>query len=164
MIYGRSFVPKDFVIPPGLKTDRLKLRMLTIKDVEKDYSAVMNSRKHIYGVFGPDDDWPNDELTFEQDLIDLGWHQKEFQKRNSFTYAVVNLDSTDYLGCVYLYPSGKEDFDMEVYLWVTKEEFENGLDEHLFETVKNWIKKDWPFKKVAYPGRDISWEDWQKLE
>ena len=28
----------------------------------------------------------------------------------------------------------------------------------------SWIKKDWPFKKVAYPGRDISSAEWELLE
>ena len=26
---------------------------------------------------------------------------------------------------------------------------------------KKWMKEEWPFEKVAYPGRDISWEEYE---
>ena len=55
------------------------MRMLTVNDVVKDYDAVMTGVEHLRTVW-PSGTWP-DGLTFEQDLIDLGWHQKEFQRR-----------------------------------------------------------------------------------
>ena len=42
-------------------------------------------------------------------------------------------------------------------------ELQNGLDSILFTIVKEWINKEWPFKKVAYPGRDYSFEDWNLM-
>lgn len=27
-----------------------------------------------------------------------------------------------------------------------------------------WISEKWPFKKVAYPGREISWDEWNRLK
>jgi hypothetical protein len=38
-------------------------------------------------------------------------------------------------------------------MWVRQTEYDNGLDEILFNKVRNWISSDWPFKKVDYPGR-----------
>ena len=73
-----KFVPEAAVIPPGIETVDFKLRMLTINDVVKDYDAVMSSVEHLAGVFGPDETWPAG-LTLEEDLVDLGWHQKEFE-------------------------------------------------------------------------------------
>jgi len=35
---------------------------------------------------------------------------------------------------------------------------EQGFDVILFNTVKEWIAKDWPFKKVAYPGKKNSYK------
>jgi len=32
----------------------------------------------------------------------------------------------------------------------------------LFDSVIEWIDTKWPFNKVAYPGREIDWEEWQK--
>ena len=68
--------------------------MLTVNDVVKDYDAVMTSVDHLRGVFGPHSTWPRPDLTLEQDLIDLGWHQKEFQRRRSFSYTVVAPDES----------------------------------------------------------------------
>jgi hypothetical protein len=47
-----------------------------------------------------------------------------------------------------------------VRLWVTKAEYDAGFDAELYAWVTNWIKKDWPFAKVAYPGRAIDWSVW----
>ncbi len=53
--------------------------MLTINDLVKDYDAVMSSVEHIRSSFNldPEESWP-EGLTLEEDLIDLGWHQREF--------------------------------------------------------------------------------------
>lgn len=150
---SKSFVPDNFNVPEKLETDKFRLRMLTVNDVVKDYDAVMTSIDHLQGVFGKRSTWPSKELTLEQDLIDLGWHQKEFQRRTSFAYTVMSLDESQCLGCVYLFPSQNEEVDAEIYLWVRQSEFEKGLDPILFDTVRNWIKKVWPFKNVLYPGR-----------
>lgn len=148
-----SFVPKNFQVPEKLETDKFRLRMLTVNDVVKDYDAVMTSIDHLQGVFGKNSKWPSRELSLEQDLIDLGWHQKEFQQRTSFTYTVMNLAESQCLGCVYILPSQKEEVDAEVYLWVRQSEFEKGLDPILLDAVRNWITIVWPFKQVLYPGR-----------
>jgi len=132
----------------------LRIMPLTIHDVDADYEAIMSSVDHLkkQKVFGDLSKWPSRTLTKEQDLIDLGWHQKEFQRRTSFAYTVTNEEETSYIGCVYIYPSEKA--DAEVYLWVTESEYKKGTDSLLFEIVKRWIAKNWPFKKVAYLGRE----------
>jgi len=158
-----TFIPKDFKIPLQLETHRLRLRMLKVSDVVKDYDAVMSSVEHLQKTkpFGPNQKWPQG-LTFEQNLIDLGWHQKEFQMRSSFAYTVMSLDESRCLGCMYIYPSPNSDYDAMIALWVRQSEAESGLDEHLFKSMKQWIADEWCFEKVAYPGREISWEEWRK--
>lgn len=158
----KPFIPSDFKVPEKLETDKFRLRMLRVTDVVKDYDAVMTSVDHLQGIFGPRSKWPSKDLTFEQDLIDLGWHQKEFQTRSSFAYTVMNLDESQCLGCMYIFHPTKEKFDTEVYLWVR--ESARDLDAFLYETVRKWISEKWPFKKVAYPGREISWGEWGKLK
>ena len=44
--------------------------------------------------------------------------------------------------------------DATVRFWVTKQGAEAGLEPKLDAAVREWIKTKWPFKKVAYPGRD----------
>jgi len=139
--------------------------MLTVNDVVKDYDAVMTSIEHLQKTmpFGPDHQWPAKDLSFEQDLVDLGWHQKEFQRRTSFAYTVMSLDEKECLGCVYIYPASNTGYDAAVVLWVRQSEVETGLDEYLFSEIKQWIKDRWPFKRPGYPGRDIDWETWGDL-
>jgi len=149
-----TFVPQDFSVPEVLETAKFRLRMLSVTDVDKDYDAVMSSIDHLQGVFGENSKWPSKDLTIEQDRKDLEWHQNEFLSRSSFTYTVMNLDETLCLGCVYIFPSRSEEFDADVYMWVRRSEYDKGLDPILFNTVKDWIRDQWPFTRVQYPGRE----------
>lgn len=149
----KSFIQSDFEIPQSLETKEFKLTSLTVGDLVKDYEAVMESADHLKGFFGPNSKWPPKDLTKEQDLKDLKWHQEEFEKRLSFTYKVETFDGEKYLGCVYIFPSRDKNFEADVFCWVRKSEFDKGLDPILLETVKNWISTKWPFNKVRYPGR-----------
>ncbi len=157
----RHFVPTEFAVPIELSTANFTLRMLSIDDVEKDYEAVTSSAERLSRVW-PDSGWPAG-LTLRQNLIDLGWHEKEFQNRSSFAYTMVTPDESQVLGCVYFYPTEKVGYDTEVFLWVREGEVANDLDQALFEVVQQWLASDWPFENPAYPGRTISWEHWDAL-
>jgi len=102
----KTLVSDDFGVPAGLETQKFKLRMLTINDLVKDYDAVMSSVDHLRSSFSvnSESDWP-ERLTLEDNLIDLGWHQREFTLRYSFAYTVMTPDEIRCLGCVYLNPS-----------------------------------------------------------
>ena len=157
----RPFVPTGFVVPSELVTANFTLRMLSVDDVEKDFEAVTSSAVRVSKVW-PDSGWP-DGLTLKQNLIDLGWHEKEFQNRSSFAYTMVAPDESQVLGCVYFYPTEKAGHDAEVFLWVRESEMANDLDEALFEVVQRWLASAWPFANPGYPGRTISWAQWDSL-
>lgn len=160
---AQPFVPADFEVPVIFENQYFRFRTLTVNDVVKDYDAVMSSREHLRGVFGPNNPWPEDDLSVEQDLIDLGWHQKEFQLRSSFTYTVVALDESRVLGCIYIFPASKNGYDAEITMWVRADIVDEGYDEILFNTVEQWIEREWPFEQPAYPGRSIPWDQWLSL-
>ena len=160
-VYNLPIVPNDFDVPEQLETERLRLRPLKIQDAVRDYDAVMTSEDRLRSVYDPGGDWPSG-LTLEQNIIELGWHQAEFQLRTSFAYTVVNLDESEVLGCVYLYPTQRHQYDVEITMWVRQSRVAEGLDQHLFETVESWIADFWPFENPAYPGRHISFADWRK--
>ncbi len=145
-----SFVPTSFMVPQRLSHRDFLLRPLVIGDVIKDYDAVMTSVGHLKGMFG--DDWPSPDLTLEQDLIDLGWHQKEFQRRTSFAYTVMSPDESRCLGCAYIYPTSHTGYDAEAYCWIRASDAPR-LDAAFFETFRTWLKTDWPFETVAFPVR-----------
>ena len=155
------FISENFDVPEKLETNNYRLRMLTINDVIKDYEAVMSSVDHLSRVW-PDSGWPKG-LTLERNLIDLGWHQREFLRRSSFAYTMVTLDESKVIGCVYIYPTRKTNYDAEVYLWVRESEIKSGLDTRLFNVIKTWLDDDWPFNNPAFPGRDINWDEWELL-
>jgi len=132
-------VPDDFQIPQTLQTEHFLLRPLTVHDVVKDFDAMISRGAVTEG------------LTLEQNLIDLGWHQKEFQRRSSFAYTVMAPDEERCLGCVYIYPSPTRGADVDVSMWVRGDRPD--LDPILFETVRRWIGEAWCFRRVNYPGR-----------
>ncbi len=146
-----QFVPDDFEVPASLETDRFRLRMLSVDDVEKDYEAVIESRELLHTMFGGP--WPRLGFTLEENLSDLERHQQEFLSRKAFAYTVVSLDETKILGCVYINPPETADSDAVVVMWVRQTEYDKGLDEILFNSVRDWISSIWPFRRVSYPGR-----------
>ncbi|MEO0971496.1 MAG: GNAT family N-acetyltransferase, partial [Pseudomonadota bacterium] len=133
----------------------------SVNDVVKDYDAVTTSKDHLHERFGPG--WP-EGLTLEQNLIDLGWHQKEFQTRSSFAYTVVSLDESRVLGCLYINPTRKADYDAVVYLWARQSEIDSGLELALTKVVQGWLAHAWPFERPGYPGIEMSHDEWEKLE
>jgi hypothetical protein len=155
------FVPANFSVPDRLETDEFRLRMLTVNDVAKDYDAVMSSVDHCKTIW-PDLGWP-EGLTLEQNLIDLGWHQREFQTRRSFAYTVVNLAESVVLGCVYIEPTKRRGYDAAVYLWARQSELAGGLEDRLYRAVQQWLRSHWPFASPAFPGRDITWDAWKSI-
>jgi hypothetical protein len=146
-------VPDDFVVPQVLETDEFRLRPLTVHDLIKDYEAVMESVDHLKGLLSPSAKWP-EGLSLEDDLIDLGWHQKEFRRRSSFAYTMMALDESRCLGCCYIYPAGDARFDADAYYWTRQSTLASGLEERLGQVFRAWLASDWPFRRVAFPGRD----------
>lgn len=162
---NKQFVPEDFIVPEKLETDRMRLRMLSVDDVEKDYEAVMTSIEHLQSLCDPGVSviWPQEDMTIEEDLRDLESHQSEFLARIAFAYTVMSLDESVCLGCVYIDPSRVKEYDAEVYLWARQSKYEKGFEDYLHQVVKEWVKDKWPFERVAYPGRDISYAEWRSL-
>ncbi len=153
-------VPDDFNVPQSLETSKFRIRKLCARDVYLDYIAVMSSIDIIEQTLG-EEGWPTRGLTLEEDLIDLAWHQREFEHRYSFAYTVMNLDETECLGCLYIFPPQKntpQDSDVDVSFWVTQKAYEQGLYAELYRTIKDWLAKDWPFQKPFWANRVIPGE------
>ena len=154
-------VPESFKVPSHLSTEQFNFEVLGSDFSKLDYEAVMSSKERLRHVFAEKCTWPETGMSFEANKNDLVRHEKEFNAREAFAYAVFNSTKYNYLGCIYINPTDQVDYDCEVYLWVRDSKV--ALDETLFETVKDWLNKEWPFKRCAYPGRTICWEDWAKL-
>ena len=161
-MYDQPMVPADFVVPERLDCGTYHLRMLSIEDVEKDYEAVMASRERLTGLLDPDSTWP-EGLTLKDDMIDLAWHQREFTLRHSFAYTVMSADESKCVGCVYFFPCNAEGYDAAAYYWVRAGENAAARDAALGAQISDWLNAAWPFKSVAFPGRQLSWPQWRAL-
>jgi len=154
------FIPNDFN-PPNLIKDNYIARKLTAKDVELDYEAVMSSIDIIHKMRGGK--WPTQGLTIEDDLIDLSWHQREFEFKSSFAYTVMNKDETKCLGCIYFYPTSagmsdaasSKDSEVDISWWVTQKMYDQGFYEKLSFDIKEWVEKEWPFKKIFWANKKL---------
>ena len=140
-----ELVPDDFDIPPGLEHERFRLRMLTVDDVVKDFDAFSDRVDHRGNPRPPFVE------TVAENLVDLGWHQKEFEPRRSFAYTIVEPDESRVLGCAYVDPS--DTHDARVWMWVRRDAYEDGLDPVVEAALREWLERDWPFQRVDWGKR-----------
>jgi hypothetical protein len=149
-MYSRRIIPDDFTPPSRFGGTGFHLRMLTVHDVVKDFDAVTSAAGHLRGAMDPDSTWP-DGLTLEENLIDLGWHQREFTIGHSFAYTVMNDDESRCLGCCYIYPSATPGCDTAAFYWARDPDFDTALGATFRALVATF-----PFKRTEYPGREIT--------
>ena len=63
----------------------------------------------------PDGNWPpRSGMTLEENLADLRRHAEDFTRGAGFTFTVLDPGDNDVIGCVYLYPSASEEWDVTV--------------------------------------------------
>jgi len=125
-----------------------------------DYDAVMENPRYLQGVFGPDSQWPNELMTYAENLASLAVHQAEFERQEAFAYSIFNSERTRCLGSIYVEPCRLNEFDCEVYFWVRQSQM--ALENALFDVIQTWLKSTWMFSKIVFPGRTVSWLEWQE--
>lgn len=158
-------IPKDFNIPTHtefsvIDSYNVEIVPLTSQMEEKDFALVVSNKKHLKGMFGELDDWwPSDTLNKRDNYNMLIWHEEQFRKRKSFAYAI--FLNKEYIGCFYIYGlevvrkivSVKNPNWLYIFMWTSKEYFNNGIDKLIFEHLKVWIEREWSFAKADFPGR-----------
>lgn len=157
------FVAADFRVPTAVRAEGFQLVPLGPSLVKVDFDAYMSSIEHLQQTFTRSTSWPHKDISAADAMRDMETEQARFQARKSFAYAVLTPDGGRELGCVYVYPSPVPGYDAEVRLWVTKAQYDAGFDAELYRWVTEWIRSDWPFAKAAYPGRAISWAEWDAM-
>ena len=157
---GELFVPVDFAVPDGLVTDQgFRLAPLGPQHNEADYAAWTNSIEHIRatpGFIGRS--WPH-PMPLEDNLRDLEQHAQDFAERRGFTYTVLDADSDEVIGCVYIYPPKGQGPDggtegmraATVQSWVRADRAQ--LDSVVYDAVLAWLERDWPFQSIEYVPR-----------
>lgn len=143
--------------------EEIILTPLTTKISNEDYKMIIDNHKHLKGIFGNLDNvwWPPDELTESENLKMLTWHEHQFLLKESFAYAI--FKNNEYIGCFYIFGSEEVGSIIDspsstsayVFMFTTKENYENGTDAQIFQELKIWMLKCWEFPKIEYPGREI---------
>ena len=111
-----EFVPVDFDPPTSLATSQFHLEPLGPQHNQADHAAWMSSIEHIRSTPGyPDGNWPpRSGMTLQENLSDLRRHADDFTRGAGFTFTVLDPGDNDVIGCVYLYPSASEEWDVTV--------------------------------------------------
>ena len=148
-----AFVPVGFDPPTSLATDQFHLEPLGPQHNQADHAAWMSSIEHIRSTPGfPDGNWPPlNGMTLEENLNDLRGHADDFVRGAGFTFTVLDPNDNDVIGCVYLYPSASEEYDVTVQSWVRADR--SHLDVPLADAVARWLATDWPWERVDRCGR-----------
>lgn len=145
-------VPAEFDVPLTLDGAGFRLEQLTVANNVEDFAAWHGSQDHIHATPGfAGRSWPVDDYTLEQNHADLAEHEEDFAKRIGFTYTVLEPDTAEVIGCLYLYPPKREGFDVDVRSWVRADHA--ALDKPLYEAVLAWLAADWPFTSPDYAER-----------
>lgn len=158
-----TLVPTSYDVPTGLDTDRFRLRPLRTSDALAHYDALMTSVSHLQGTYYRTPDWPAQDLSYSDNHVHVAWHDKERDLRKSFAFVVMSTNGSGYLGNVYVDPCDKSGIDAAVTTWVRESELATGLDAALYHEVRAWIASDWPFQTAAYPEREYTLDEWNKL-
>lgn len=151
-MHHKPLLSAGHTAPDQVQADGFHLRMLTVHDVIKDFAAVTDAAPRLVRLMSPTSTWPTG-LTIEENLIDLGWHQREFTIGHSFAYTVMNPDESRCLGCCYLYKTDRAGFAAEAFYWARDAEFDQALGEAFRGLVAGL-----PLGPVAWPGRDQPWD------
>jgi hypothetical protein len=148
-----EFVPVDFDPPTALATDQFHLEPLGPQHNQADHAAWMSSIEHIRSTPGyPDGNWPPPSgMTLEENLSDLRRHADDFTRGAGYTFTVLDPGDNDVIGCVYLYPSTSEAWDVTVQSWVRADR--SSLDVPLADAVARWLAIAWPWERVDRCGR-----------
>jgi hypothetical protein len=148
-----AVVPEDFDPPTSLVTADFVLEPLGPQHNEADHAAWMSSIDHIRSTTGfVGSSWPPPEgMSLESNLADLVRHAEDFEQRRGFTFTVLDPADGDVIGCLYVYPSKDENWDVSARSWVRASHAH--LDVPLADAVADWLASDWPWERVDRRGR-----------
>ena len=158
------FGEPDSVVPGELRTPEFVLRPIRVDDAANDHAAVMETREHLR--LWEQSSWPEDDFTVEANRADLLDLQTRHDEARAFTYTVLDPQGSEWLGCVYLFPTSAtflarsavtpvaddvwSDCDVVVYFWVRASRMEVGMDARLLTALRSWLREQWGFERNVF--------------
>lgn len=163
-------VPLTFDPPRKAVLNGINFHVLSPLYADLDFAAVSASAHTIRHLFGPENGWPDPGISFEDNKVDLERHEREFNEKSAFAYALLDPAGQKYLGCLYLEPiksttegdRRQEYFKAQAFIWVSSLHPESNVSP-LIVAATAWFKQSWSLETVAWPGRVQSWQEWKAL-
>ena len=160
-----------FLPPRAFTLGSIHFKMLNPEFADVDFEAVMASADAIRHLFGATHEWPAAEMTFVQNKADLARHEREFDEKKAFSYALLDASGEQYLGCLYLEPvnlaphpklatdATNRHVQIQAFIWASSLYPDTQLAPIMAE-VNTWLNAYFDPDAIAWPGRVESWDEW----
>lgn len=164
MTSPRELVPDAFKVPARVETDKFVLVPLSMsmEAAALDHKAYVLNNDLIEKIFAPNMN-SSKGITFLDTIIEISAIDLDWYCRSEFVYSVRTPDELNQIGRLYIQPTRKIGYDAEVHFWVGPGDDGISLEDDVNRFAQRWIHEVWPFRKVAWPGRATSWEEWNNL-
>ncbi|WP_024461309.1 hypothetical protein [Marinimicrobium sp. LS-A18] len=155
-----SVFTRHFEAPVAVHEPLFTLEPLAPQHNDLDYDAWQSSVEELQGIFGPGHEWPKAEYSKARNLEDLQRHYREFEQGEAYAYTILSPDQSLCIGCVYIQPPLVHPYDTHVDFWFRSSH--KHLEAPFMAWLKQWLATDWGLKTPAFPGRELSWQDYHQ--
>ncbi|MFY7916496.1 MAG: GNAT family N-acetyltransferase [Rubrivivax sp.] len=142
-------LPRGFKLPAPLATERFVLRPLQLVDSALDHDLIASSVRHLDQEVYPGGKWAA-SMTPLRAQVEAGYYQFQFEGRRGFAYMVMDPAQQRSLGRVYVWKSEKRGHDAMLNYFVRESELPSGLAAELDRALRDWLAREWPFKRVLH--------------
>lgn len=145
-------LPVDFASPTSLVANQFTSSHWGRSAIRRTMPPGCRSSSNIRTTPGyPDGNWPPHRgMTLEENLSELRRHADDFTNGAGYTFTDLDTGDRDVIGCVYLYPSAPEEWEVTAQSWVRADR--SSLDVPLAAAAR-WLATDWLWERVDPCGR-----------
>ena len=159
-MYKVPLLPSNVEIPRTFGSDRYTVEPLSYDNMYPDYESVDKGADNLGKYLRQGTGFYKD-CRLAEEIVEVGWHMGEWERRRSFAYVVMSPDRMTCIGGVYVNPTKKRDYDALALMWLTPDA--EHLDAEVYEAFRKWLAEKWPLDKVGFPGREMSFEKWDEV-
>lgn len=150
---NKSFVPTDFKPPVAFENEHFHFRTLSQNNVYAVENFRMNAYDHLPERVPHMGAWHRTDIPMGDELIGQAYYDRNPQIRDSFVYPVLKKGEENMIGSIYIRPSKNAEHDAQITMWLRTSD--NQVSDAFTETVKSWIRKEWPFENPSFAMQSI---------
>jgi len=145
-MYSPKLFPQLTRVPSGFVKGDVVVEPLSITHAVIDLEAVFVSKEQLHKKYPSDSNWPLN-INLHDNIVDLGWHEKEFRDKSSFAFTVTNSARNKCFGCIYIYPNGGS---AAMSYWL-RQDGASPITEAEFEVaLHDWIASEWQDARIQF--------------